>query len=341
MSETDYLWNRAGNADPDLARLERLLSPYGHRATLKPLPARDPEPSYPRDRRIYHALQALTVAASVTLVASAWWFGWGVRSAGWRVRAIQGVPSIAGARVTGASTLPRGEALTTDAGSRAEIAVDDIGTVDVDPNSRVRLLRAGAGERRLALDRGRIHARIAALPRAFVVTTAAATAIDLGCAYTLEVNEDGWGQLQVDIGWVAFAQRGHESFIPHGAVCQMGPGFGPGTPHYADSPRALIEALTILDFSSTEDVRRTAALDVVLATARRRDALTLWHLLSRGTVSERARVYDRLAVLVPPPPGVTRENVVRGDSRALDSWWDALGLQSASWWRLWKAPWGG
>lgn len=340
MSDTDYLWNRTGAVDPEVERLERLLSPYGHRRGLRPLPGRDRGPTR-QTRRIFHALQGVAVAASLTLVVSAWWLGSAARSAGWAVRAIQGMPSIAGTRVAGTSRLPRGETLTTDAAGRAEIAVDDIGTVVVDPNSRVRVLRADAGERRLALDRGRIHARIAAPPRSFAVTTPIATAIDLGCAYTLEVNEDGWGQLQVDIGWVAFAYGGHESFIPHGAVCQMGPGFGPGTPHYADSPPALTEALTILDFSSTKDVRREMALDAVLATARRRDAFTLWHLLSRVSAQERPRVYDRLAALVPPPAGVTREDVVRGDSQALDVWWDSLGLQSASWWRLWKAPWGG
>jgi hypothetical protein len=101
----------------------------------------------------------------------------------------------------------------------------------------------------------------------------------------------------------------------------------------------VIEALTILDFEPTQDVRRAAALETVLTLARPKDAFTLWHLLARGTPAERARVYDRLASLVPPPPGVTREAVLRGDRRALDMWWDALGLDSADWWRLWKQKW--
>jgi hypothetical protein len=64
--------------------------------------------------------------------------------------------------------------------------------------------------------------------------------------------------------------------------------------------------------------------------------LTLWHLLSRGTADERARVYDRLAALAPPPRGVTREAVLAGQRPALDQWWDSLGLDSATWWKLWK-----
>ena len=71
----------------------------------------------------------------------------------------------------------------------------------------------------------------------------------------------------------------------------------------------------------------------------RRDALTLWHLLSRGSAEERGRVYDRMSTLVAAPAGVTRDRIIAGDSRALDAWWNELGLDSASWWRLWKSPW--
>ena len=58
-------------------------------------------------------------------------------------------------------------------------------------------------------------------------------------------------------------------------MCATRPGFGPGTPCYEDAPAGFAEALTILDFSPTTDVRRAAALDTVLAGARAKDALTL------------------------------------------------------------------
>ena len=38
----------------------------------------------------------------------------------------------------------------------------------------------------------------------------------------------------------------------------------------------------LLDFGPADDPGRAAALDFVLAHARRRDAMTLWHLLTRG-----------------------------------------------------------
>ena len=71
----------------------------------------------------------------------------------------------------------------------------------------------------------------------------------------------------------------------------------------------------------------------MLAEARRRDALTLWHLLHRAAGDDRGRVFDRLAGLVEVPQGVTREAVLAGDKRVLQLWWDDLGLEESGWWR--------
>jgi hypothetical protein len=64
--------------------------------------------------------------------------------------------------------------------------------------------------------------------------------------------------------------------------------------------------------------------------------MTLWHHHTRGTPAERARVYDRLAALVPPPQGATRAEILGGDRGALNQWWDLLGVDATSWWRLFK-----
>ena len=59
-------------------------------------------------------------------------------------------------------------------------------------------------------------------------------------------------------------------------------------------------------------------------------------MLSRGTTAERARVFDSLAALAPPPRAVTRAAVLAGNRRALDQWWDSLGIDNTTWWKLWK-----
>jgi hypothetical protein len=150
----------------------------------------------------------------------------------------------------------------------------------------------------------------------------------------LEVGDDGQGLLHVTMGWVAFEWQGRESFVPAGAMCITRPGAGPGTPYFDDASTDFQAALARFDLAGTD----TTALGAVLAGARERDALTLWHLLARTAGEQRGKVFDRLAELLPPPPQVTREGVLGGDHAMLDAWWDKLGLGDTEWWRMWKGP---
>jgi len=181
-----------------------------------------------------------------------------------------------------------------------------------------------------------MHAVIWAPPRLFFVNTPSAEAIDLGCAYTLEVDDHGHGLLRVASGWVAFERSGRESFVPGGAECLTRPGIGPGTPYMGDAVPAFRSALEKLDFGSAGPASRSVELAALLLNARVEDGLTLWHLLFRVGDAERPLVYDRLAELVPPPRGVSRNAVISGDRRTLDLWWNELGLGTTEWWRLWK-----
>ena len=329
--DDSYLWDGTGVPEPDVVGLEKTLGVLRYRGRPPQLPDRPAvvvEPAATRWRWV-------AAAALLVLAAGAGWLALALRSSTWTVNSVAGAPAIGDRAVVTQGRLKRGEWLVTDNQSRARIAVGGIGNVDVEPNTRVQLVEAGR-EHRMALDRGTIHARIWAPPKLFFVNTQAALAVDLGCAYTLQIDEQGAGLLRVTSGWVGLEREGRDAFVPEGAVCAMRNGAGPGTPRYEDAPSGYGESLTILDFSGLDDPRRGAALELVISTARRRDAMTLWHLLTRGTPDERARVYDRLAALVPPPEGVTREQILAGDRVALGRWWDQLGVDVRTWWRLFK-----
>ena len=334
MDEHDdrYLWDRTGSGDPEVARLEALLRPLGHRRPLGELPARDLPVPDARPRTSVFAMVRTTLAAAAAVVLGlGLWFASGAVRGGWDVIALDGQPVVDGVTLAGEGLLRRGGSLVTDANSRARIHVGQIGRVDVEPGSRLGLVTAGAREHRLSLEAGTIHARIWAPPRFFFVNTPAAEAIDLGCAFTLQVDGDGAGLLRVTHGWVQFAYDGREAFIPQGAVGATRPGYGPGTPRFEDAPAAFAAALDLLDFDPDAG-GRAAALEQVLTSARPRDALTLWHLLSRGSPEERGRVFDRLAQLSPPPSRATRDAVLGGDRRALMAWWDSFAFEGTSFW---------
>src|SRR5262249_44615476 len=240
----------------------------------------------------------------------------------WDVTRIEGAPRIGSKTVGDVGKLRVGELLVTDDSSRAEIHVGEIGQVQVDPGSRVRLLEAKADKHRLALERGKMQAYIYAPPRQFYVDTPSAVAVDLGCAYTLEVGADGQGLLSVIGGWVAFEWQGRETFVPAMAMCVTRPQLGPGTPYFSDASEDFQNALAIFDVAEGGSDARSNALQSVLAKSRKRDALTLWHLLARTDGDDRLRVYKRLAELIPPPPQVTPDAVMRGDRETLDLWWE-------------------
>ncbi len=288
-----------------------------------------------------HTSFKLGAAAAMLLAISLsvfWYQARMTQRPSWEVTRIEGAPKIGSKSVGEAGKLRVGEWLVTDDSSSAKISVGEIGEVQIAPGSRVRLLEAKTNEHRLALERGKMQAFIYAPPRQFYVDTPSAVAVDLGCAYTLEVDAAGQGLLSVIGGWVAFEWKGRESFVPAMAMCVTRPDYGPGTPYFSDASEDFQNALAIFDVTEPGSEARSNALQSVLSKSRKRDALTLWHLLAGADGADRLRVFNRLAELVPPPPQATLDAVMRVDRDALDLWWEKLELGSAEWWRIWKGP---
>ena len=242
----------------------------------------------------------------------------------WTVALVSGAPVAGDVTLGGArskASIAEGEWLRTDSASRAQLDVGRIGTARVEPNTSVRLVRSRLTEQRLALAHGTIHAVVTAPPRLFTVETPAALAVDLGCAYTLEVDSIGTSVLRVTAGWVALERQGREAIVAAGMLAEMRPGRGPGTPVRVDAGAGVRRALREIDFVQSSPT----ALDIVLAAATEPlDALTLWHLLARVEGPARERVYERLAVLAPPPEGVTRARALALDRRALRRWRESM-----------------
>jgi hypothetical protein len=268
---------------------------------------------------------ATLVLVGLVVAMAALWLRHAPQPAGasWDVARMQGVPRIGSTLMGDNGKLGVGQWLETDTNSRAQISVSDIGQVEIDPNTRVRLVETKATEHRLELARGRLSARISAPPKLFFVNTPSGVAEDLGCAYTLEVDDAGNSLLRVTAGWVALQLKDRESMVPAGAACATRAGVGPGTPYFEDASESFRTQLTKVDFESDATAKRKS-LDHLLSVARVRDTLTLWHLLGRVDGDDRVRVYERMVELVPRPQGVTRAGVLALNQQMLDSWKNKL-----------------
>jgi hypothetical protein len=100
--------------------------------------------------------------------------------------------------------------------------------------------------------------------------------------------------------------------VPAGASCKIRRDAGPEVPWFDDASPAFQEALG------------RGQLDAILADARVRDTLSLWHLIFRVPAEDRARVYDRIAALVTIPPSVSRDRVLQLDRGDLERLKDEL-----------------
>lgn len=213
-----------------------------------------------------------------------------------------------------------GDWLQTDASSTAEVRVGTIGTVEVSPQTRLRIVTTRPDEHRISLQHGQIKATISAPPKLFFVDTKSATAVDLGCQYTMNVDDYGNGLLNVTLGWVAFESHGHQSLVPAGAQCRTHADAGPGTPYFEDAPKAFVNALEDFDFAYGGE----ASIRAILANARQRDTLTLWHLLSRVAPPLRAQIFEKMISFAPLPKGLTRDKVLALDPQTLETWKNEL-----------------
>lgn len=212
------------------------------------------------------------------------------------------------------SELAVGETLETDANSRAKITVADIGKVEIAPNSRVKLITSQSTERRLFLEHGALEAQILAPPRLFMVDTPSAVAVDLGCAYRLEVDRAGNSKLHVTSGFVSLERGGREAIVPAGALCLTKKGAGLGTPFSETASTVFQQALYKFDFANGGK----ESLQTILKESRGYDTVTLWHLLSRVSKSEREKILEIIVSFIKLPESITREGILNLDKKMLE-----------------------
>src|SRR5687767_14019052 len=134
----DYLWDKSGEPDPAIEKLERTLGALGHReAPLDlPEPASEPAADAPRTRRATRfvspwerpalpwdgrmlglPVRAWAAAAALIVVAGAASLWLATRGpAPWQVARLDGVPRVGDGSIHGTGSLDEGEWLETDAG---------------------------------------------------------------------------------------------------------------------------------------------------------------------------------------------------------------------------------
>lgn len=324
-----YLWDRTGDADSDLVLWEERLSAFSSSSdqVRLTLPEAVQQKTWRAPSVRWIAIAASLLLAFIVALRIVWQPG-----RDWKVTAISGSPVINDKPVEVNGQLSIGELLRTDTRSRAMLRMGLMARIEVGPETQIRFIGSQSGRQRLSLQRGKITARVWAPPFSLFVDTPAATAVDLGCGFTLQVTEQGSGELHVSSGWVESESEGRQAIVPAGAMAFFRPGFGPGTQFFQDAAPGFQATLRILDFTKNGYLDSTA-IQLLLSQARPRDAITLLGLIRRVDPSERGAIFDKLRQFVPPPPYLTRDDVIQGTNlHGLDKWWENFGFgKSKSW----------
>lgn len=295
------------SAESDLA-FEESLAKIG--ASLR-LRRALPDPSRPSIRGVL-ALVALALAISAAAIMLA-----RPSTHAWDVQVLAGAPTIDGR--SGASKLREAQWLTTAAGERVTLSVPAVGSVTIEPDSRLRLVRSRDRQQRMELARGTLRAFITAPPRLFVVDTPAAKATDMGCVYTLSVEPDGATLLRVSVGWVELSGKQGVTRVSAGVECRTSADGRVALPR-AGASSLTEQQLAAFDPASANQIE----LDAFLGACGQIDGVTLWHVLQRVPPPGRAKVLDRLASLFPTPADAPRHKALALDPEALEAWWNRV-----------------
>ena len=113
--DSSYLWDGSGMPDPEVVRLETLLSQLRHDGALAPLPVRQPR----QGASTRTVALAVAAAAAVVLIAGILWSRSEPPRAAWSVQTIAGAPVVDGTQgkdtPAAADRLGVGEWIVTDA----------------------------------------------------------------------------------------------------------------------------------------------------------------------------------------------------------------------------------
>mgnify|MGYP001590160929 CR=1 FL=1 len=281
----DSLWDPSLPNDPEVERLERALAPLAWSGKGSPAL---PDRAVPR-RRSWR----IAAAAGIVLAATA--------GAAWlwtRSRTVPEANPIAPIEVVERSTIRPGQVVATDGSSRAYLDMPGVGHVEVAPGTTLSVRESAPDRHELYLERGSIRALVTAPPRLFQVGTPSGLAVDLGCLYTLTVDEAGDTVLEVELGQVSMEAPGRAVLVPGGAVCRSYRDRGPGTPYWRESAGRIEAAASGFD--------RGGDVAPLLAALDAADTPTFLALLAHESEDVRGRAWDRLVAFVEAPPGAGR-----------------------------------
>lgn len=302
MSNThEYLWERTGEADPEIAALETLLAPARLRA---PVPRIEEGPSPATARRFALFAAAACIALVVTMIAVlAPRRPASVAVGEWTVVMKDATLSDA-ERVTLKVAISERRLTIGETGSAELRAAGGESVVVCAPGAVIDLVETPEGATRVRLVSGELYTqRTAARAPYELEVNGVRLVVRDGAQCMVRIGGDGGATVEtkdgsVDIGWDARGGR-----LGAVTVCRIGGEGEVSTPRSAGATAGVRDALDGFDALRSVVMRderpREEALEAVLRGAGSGDGVMLWNLAVSLPMHDRPRVWARIEEVYP------------------------------------------
>lgn len=294
-----YLWDRGEPVDPTVRALEDLLGRYGlGEVALRRRPAR---------------ARLVLVAAAALLVLSI---------AGWLLLRERTGPPVAPSQIARLVDLDRperrfaaGETVFA-AESALRLRLDGLGEFVAERYTQLRLDEIGSGRLRLRLDGGRMEVNLfAGVPvDALVLRTGALTCTAGTARFALDVEGKGGAvDLRTQEGTAKLRGPSRLAVVPAGARVGGAIDGHVGVPFFEDAPPMLQKLLSAIEDPTVDDADRVDYAGKLCALlVRKRDTLSLWHLLVDRDARIARLAEDALVRVAGVPPSAQDRKQISG-----------------------------
>lgn len=234
----------------------------------------------------------------------------------WKLIDVQGNVTINGKPASQVDALSIGDWIETDELSSATINIPDIGTITLEPGTKIRLVQSDDDKKKIELQYGMLNSDTRASKSNLYINSDKTTAIDFGGVFSFAVDKNGEGLIFVQDGSVKVKSDNRDAIIPTGQFCYVMTNLGPGTPFSKDASKEFRKSLMQYDFYNGG----AEAFASAFSSAGFTDAISLVNLIPTVPGNDRVAVFNKISNYVAPPGNIHRDSIKYYKVEELKEW---------------------
>ncbi|MGD8307277.1 MAG: RNA polymerase sigma factor [Ignavibacteria bacterium] len=237
----------------------------------------------------------------------------------WTVSTISGTTLLNSRPIAGKTIVSGDDFLTTDLSSTAELRIETLAKIEIEPDSKLQRL---GSDNRAKLLVGKLNVSTTSENDYLFLEVPSAVVEEyyLNNDYVVSIDDIGNTELEVTSGWLQVVDENVIAVVPEGYKIRVLKGIGIGVPVSYRSFTSLSPLLEEYLFAG----RNIVVLSSILDMAAPSEAITLWNLLYRVTPAQRDMVYGKLNTLVPRPINISKDDIMKLNEEMLQLWLEEI-----------------